>query len=72
MTKALSAPATAAAGTLVYRPDIDGLRAAALCDAKRDVCPMTLDRHYLYSYGDHLSDYGNGLVAKQFLPLLRR
>ncbi len=51
---------------LVYDP------AAALCDAKRDVCPMTLDRHYLYSYGDHLSDYGNGLVAKQFLPLLRR
>ncbi|KGS74760.1 acyltransferase family protein [Burkholderia pseudomallei MSHR7500] len=51
---------------LVYDP------AAALCDAKRDVCPMTVDRHYLYSYGDHLSDYGNGLVAKQFLPLLRR
>ncbi|MPV67652.1 acyltransferase family protein [Burkholderia sp. BE17] len=51
---------------LVYDP------ANALCDAKRDVCPMTLDRQYLYSYGDHLSDYGNGLVAKQFLPLLRR
>ncbi|EGD05486.1 MULTISPECIES: acyltransferase family protein [Burkholderia cepacia complex] len=51
---------------LVYDP------AAALCDAKRDVCPMTMDRHYLYSYGDHLSDYGNGLVAAQFLPLLRR
>ncbi|WP_175947826.1 acyltransferase family protein [Burkholderia pyrrocinia] len=51
---------------LVYDP------AAALCDAKRNVCPMTMDRHYLYSYGDHLSDYGNGLVAKQFLPLLRR
>lgn len=51
---------------LVYDP------ANVLCDAKRDVCPMTMDRHYLYSYGDHLSDYGNGLVAKQFLPLLRR
>lgn len=51
---------------LVYDP------AAALCDSKRDVCPMTMDRHYLYSYGDHLSDYGNGRVAKQFLPLLRR
>ncbi|KGS05902.1 acyltransferase family protein [Burkholderia pseudomallei] len=50
---------------LVYDP------AAALCDAKHDVCPMTMDRPYLYSYGDHLSDYGNGLVAKQFLPLLR-
>ncbi|CAG9258010.1 Putative O-antigen acetylase [Burkholderia diffusa] len=51
---------------LVYDP------ANVLCDAKRDACPMTMDRHYLYSYGDHLSDYGNGLVAKQFLPLLRR
>ncbi|MBX4145070.1 acyltransferase, partial [Ralstonia pickettii] len=30
MTKTLSASATAAAGTLDYRPDIDGLRAAAV------------------------------------------
>ncbi|ONZ58405.1 acyltransferase family protein, partial [Burkholderia cenocepacia] len=30
MTKTLSVPATAAAGTLVYRPDIDGLRAFAV------------------------------------------
>lgn len=51
---------------LVYDP------APALCDVHHDVCPMTRDRHYLYSYGDHLSDYGNGLVAAQFLPLLRR
>ncbi len=46
--------------------------ANALCDRSRDTCPMTKDRHYLYSYGDHLSDYGNELVAQQFLPLLRR
>ncbi|WP_258869170.1 SGNH hydrolase domain-containing protein [Burkholderia oklahomensis] len=51
---------------LVYDP------ANALCDRSRDTCPMTKDRHYLYSYGDHLSDYGNGLVARQVLPLLRR
>ena len=51
---------------LVYNP------AAVLCDVKGDVCPMTMDRRYLYSYGDHLSDYGNGLVAAQLLPLLRR
>ncbi|KWU25763.1 acyltransferase family protein [Burkholderia cenocepacia] len=51
---------------LVYAP------ANALCDSSRDVCPMTKDRHYLYSYGDHLSDYGNGLVARQFLSLLRQ
>ncbi|WP_035983400.1 MULTISPECIES: SGNH hydrolase domain-containing protein [Burkholderia] len=46
--------------------------ARVLCGSRRDICPMTMDRHYLYSYGDHLSDYGNGLVARQFLPLLRR
>lgn len=53
-------------GLLVYDP------ARVLCDSRRDICPMTMDRRYLYSYGDHLSDYGNGLVARQFLPLLRR
>lgn len=46
--------------------------ASVLCDRSHDVCPMTMDRHYLYSYGDHLSDYGNGLVARQFLPMLQR
>ncbi|WP_199544161.1 acyltransferase family protein [Paraburkholderia kururiensis] len=51
---------------IVYDP------ASVLCDLRRDVCPMTMDRHYLYSYGDHLSDYGNGLVARQFLPMLQR
>ncbi|RBB36790.1 acyltransferase [Burkholderia reimsis] len=51
---------------LVYDP------ASALCDSRRDTCPMTRERQYLYSYGDHLSDYGNELVAKQFLPLLRQ
>jgi hypothetical protein len=31
---------------------------------------MTKNRDYLYSYGDHLCDYANGLVAEQFMPLL--
>ncbi|MFL9888117.1 acyltransferase family protein [Paraburkholderia agricolaris] len=46
--------------------------ANVLCDVKRNVCPMTMNGKYLYSYGDHMSDYANGLVAEQFLPLLRR
>jgi hypothetical protein len=33
---------------------------------------MTKGRNYLYSYGDHLSDYANGLVAEQLLPHLVR
>jgi len=49
---------------LVYDP------AGVLCDRKHNVCPMTMNRHYLYSYGDHVSDYANGLMAQQFLPLL--
>jgi peptidoglycan/LPS O-acetylase OafA/YrhL len=50
---------------LVYDP------AQVLCDIKRNVCPMTMNRAYLYSYGDHVSDYANGLMARQFLPLFR-
>jgi peptidoglycan/LPS O-acetylase OafA/YrhL len=49
---------------LVYDP------ASVLCDVQQNVCPMTKGRNYLYSYGDHLSDYANGLVAKQLLPQL--
>lgn len=49
---------------LVYDP------AQVLCDMKHNVCPMTMNGRYLYSYGDHVSDYANGLMAKQFLPML--
>ena len=44
--------------------------AAALCDLRRQVCPMTMDGRYLYSYGDHVSDVGNGRMAEALLPLL--
>lgn len=49
---------------LVYDP------APVLCDIARDVCPMTMNGRYLYSYGDHVSDYANGRMAAGFLPLL--
>jgi len=49
---------------LVYDPG------AALCDLRRQVCPMTMDGRYLYSYGDHVSDTGNGRMADALLPLL--
>ncbi|WP_258168466.1 SGNH hydrolase domain-containing protein [Paraburkholderia sp. BL21I4N1] len=45
---------------------------SVLCDSQRNVCPMTMNGKYLYSYGDHMSDYANGLVAERFLPLVRR
>jgi hypothetical protein len=52
------------AGMLVYDP------AEVLCDVRRKVCPMTMDSKYLYSYGDHVSDEGNGRIASALLPLL--
>lgn len=50
----------------VYEP------APILCDVQRNICPMTMNGKYLYSYGDHISDYANELVAGQFLPILDR
>ncbi len=69
--------------TSAYRSIVDQIKArhpdltvydptSVLCDSQRNVCPMTMNGKYLYSYGDHMSDYANGLVAGQFLPLLRR
>lgn len=49
---------------IVYDP------AGVLCDLRRRVCPMTVDGHYLYSYGDHVSDSGNSRMADTLLPLL--
>jgi hypothetical protein len=42
--------------------------ASVLCDD--GVCPIAKDRLFLYSFGDHVSDYGNSLIAKALLPLL--
>jgi peptidoglycan/LPS O-acetylase OafA/YrhL len=69
--------------TAFYRAIIEHLRArypnliiydptSVLCDSQRNVCPMTMNGKYLYSYGDHMSDYANGLVAERFLPLVSR
>ncbi|RKP43271.1 acyltransferase family protein [Trinickia fusca] len=69
--------------TVAYRTIIDQLEkrhpdlvvydpTPVLCDIHRNVCPMVMNRNYLYSYGDHMSDYANGLVAEQFLPLVVR
>jgi len=41
-----------------------------LCDPSTRRCPMTMDGKYLYSYGDHVSDFANGRMADALLPLL--
>jgi peptidoglycan/LPS O-acetylase OafA/YrhL len=45
--------------------------AAALCDRKRNICPMIEGGQFLYSYGDHLSTHGGDVVAAALLPVLR-
>ena len=55
-------PATS--GLVVYDPT------HALCDVERGICPMVVNRSYLYSYGNHISDSGGALIAKQLLPLI--
>jgi hypothetical protein len=35
------------------------------------VCSIAIDRRYLYSDGDHLSDIGNGLVAARVIQRIR-
>jgi len=40
------------------------------CDKGRNVCPVSLDGNYLYSYDDHISDYSNGRVAREVAKLL--
>ena len=42
--------------------------ASVLCDDS--VCPIAKDQLFLYSFGDHLSDHGNSLVAKELVPMI--
>ncbi|MBK5169389.1 acyltransferase [Burkholderia sp. R-70211] len=69
------------ASTLEYRALIAKLRAmhpdvlifdpsTVLCDTQKGVCSITRNGKYLYSYGDHISDTANGLIADQVLAEL--
>ncbi len=46
--------------------------APLLCDVPANQCTYHEAKYFLYSYGDHLSDYANSKIAKQLLPLIRR
>ena len=50
---------------LVYNP------VPLLCDEASDLCPMSRNGQFLYSYGDHLSDHASSLVARDLLARLR-
>jgi peptidoglycan/LPS O-acetylase OafA/YrhL len=41
-----------------------------LCDIPANVCTITEGRNFLYSYGDHISDYASSKIARQLLAQL--
>jgi hypothetical protein len=49
---------------IVYDPT------SLVCDVTNNRCGISKDGQFLYSYGDHYSDYGNSMVAKDFLAKL--
>jgi hypothetical protein len=46
----------------VYDPN------ALLCDIPNNICEISKNGNFLYSYGDHLSDYANSMIARDLLP----
>lgn len=42
-----------------------------LCDVPNNVCTTTHQGKFLYSYGDHVSDYANSMIARDMLPAIR-
>ena len=51
---------------IVYNPS------HVVCDVPGNRCGIAKNGQFLYAYGDHYSDYGNSLVAKDFLEKLPR
>ncbi len=49
---------------IVYDPT------SLVCDVANNHCGISKDGQFLYSYGDHYSDYGNSMVAKDLLAKL--
>ncbi len=49
---------------IVYDPT------SLVCDVANNSCGISKDGQFLYSYGDHYSDYGNSMIAKDFLEKL--
>jgi hypothetical protein len=41
-----------------------------LCDIAGNQCTISEGRNFLYSYGDHISDYASSKISRQLLPLI--
>jgi SGNH domain (fused to AT3 domains) len=51
-------------GLVVYDPT------SLLCNVQDDRCGFAEQRNFLYSYGDHISDYASSKIAKELLPIV--
>jgi hypothetical protein len=51
-------------GLTIYDP------APLLCDIPHNECTVTHQGKFLYSYGDHISDFANSMIAKDMLPVI--
>jgi hypothetical protein len=51
-------------GLIVYDPT------SLVCEVTKNSCGISKDGQFLYSYGDHYSDYANSLIARDFLSKL--
>lgn len=69
------------AGTQAYRQFIGALQqrhpgltvydpTPLLCDIPRNLCTISHEGKFLYSYGDHISDYANTLIARDMLTVI--
>jgi len=69
------------AGTRVYRQFVGELKrlhpslivydpTPLLCDIPHNICTVTHEGKFLYSYGDHISDYANSMIAKDMLSVI--
>jgi hypothetical protein len=70
------------AGTRVYREFVGALQqrhpamvvydpTPLLCEVAKDRCAVTREGKFLYSYGDHISDAANSILARDMMPMLR-
>lgn len=70
------------AGTQAYQQFIEELKRLhpslivydpmpLLCNIARNECTVTRAGKFLYSYGDHLSDYANSMIARDMLAVIQ-
>ncbi len=51
---------------VVFDPALD------LCDLENNKCEIAEGKNFLYSYGDHISDYASSKIAKHLLPMITK